>query len=250
MNTRSADEASVRARDLVRGYGSGAARTPVLHGLSIAFAPGELSLVMGASGSGKSTLLAVLGGLLRPESGSVSVRGTDLWSLDPRALERFRFENYGFVFQGFNLFTALTALDQVALPLRFSGSSEREARTRAEAALGDVGMTIKRAARPGELSGGEKQRIAIARALVARPSVLFADEPTSALDSENGEKVTALLRDIAVERRATVIAVTHDPRLVRHADRIVELRDGAVIADARGGVGASVPPERMREGMR
>ncbi len=224
---------TVRARELVRGYGSGAARTPVLDGLSLSFTAGELCLVMGASGSGKSTLLAVLGGLLRPESGAVSVLDTDLWSLDPRALERFRFAHYGFVFQGFNLFTALTAVDQVALPLRFGGTAEGEARTRAESALDAVGMGAKRAARPAELSGGEKQRIAIARALVCDPEILFADEPTSALDSENGERVTALLRAIAAERRATVIAVTHDPRLMRHADRIVELRDGAVIADSR-----------------
>lgn len=223
---------SVDATLLVRGYGTGAARTPVLRGLSISFRPGELTLVMGASGSGKSTLLAVLGGLLRPESGRVMVGDTDIWSLPPRELERFRFANYGFVFQGFNLFTALSARDQVALPMRFAGASERDARARAEAALAEVDLADKAASRPAELSGGEKQRVSIARALVGRPSVLFADEPTSALDSVNGGRVVALLREVALEHGSTVIAVTHDPRLARHADRIVELCDGAVIRDA------------------
>jgi len=224
---------SISASGLVHGYGKGAARTPVLHQLSLQFWPGELSLMMGASGSGKSTLLAILSGLLRPESGSVSLLGTPIWNLAERELERFRFEHCGYVFQNFNLFPALTATEQVALPLHFAGVREAPARQRAEAALDEVGLSGRMKLRPAQLSGGEKQRVAIARALIGSPKVLFADEPTSALDSANSEIVIALLQKIARTHGATVITVTHDPRLTRHAERIIRLQDGMVIEDRR-----------------
>ncbi len=231
---------SISAAGLVHGYGKGAARTPVLHQLSLQFQPGELSLMMGASGSGKSTLLAILSGLLRPESGSVDVLDTPIWSLAARELERFRFQHCGYVFQNFNLFPALTATEQVALPLRFAGVREAAARQRAEAALDEVGLSSRMKLRPAQLSGGEKQRVAIARALIGSPQVLFADEPTSALDSANSEIVIALLQKIARTHGATVITVTHDPRLMRHAERIIRLQDGAVIEDTRE-AGADAP---------
>ena len=225
--------ASVQATQLWRGYGAGAARTPVLTGLSLEFWPGELTLIMGASGSGKSTLLAVLGGLLRPESGTVSVLGTPIWSLGESELEQFRFRNCGYIFQGFNLFPALTAREQVALPLRFSGVAGPRAATLAEAALEEVGLASRRNLHPSQLSGGEKQRVAIARALVGSPKLLFADEPTSSLDSGNSEVVIALLQRIAAEHGATVITVAHDPRLKDHADRVIGLQDGAIVSDFR-----------------
>ena len=233
MNRSDAIAPSISASGLVHGYGKGAARTPVLHQLSLQFWPGELSLMMGASGSGKSTLLAILSGLLRPESGSVSVLDTPIWSLDARELERFRFQHCGYVFQNFNLFPALTATEQVALPLRFAGVRESAARQRAEAALDEVGLSSRMKLRPAQLSGGEKQRVAIARALIGSPKVLFADEPTSALDSANSEIVIALLQKIAKTHGATVITVTHDPRLTGHAERIIRLQDGMVIEDSR-----------------
>ncbi len=232
---------SVVARELRHGYGEGAAHTPVLHGLSLSIAPRELSLMMGASGSGKSTLLAILGGLLRPQAGQVELLGTAIWQLPARELERFRFENCGYIFQGFNLFPALTAVEQVALPLLFGGEREARARSRARDALDEVGLTARMDMRPAQLSGGEKQRVAIARALVGAPKILFADEPTSALDSHNGEIVIALLQKIARTHGATVITVTHDTHLSRHAERIIQLQDGAIFEDQRADLRAVAP---------
>lgn len=223
----------VVATGLVHGYGQGAARSPVLQGLSAEFQAGEVSLVMGASGSGKSTLLAAIGGLLRPDRGEVRIDGVALWSLSARALERFRYQHCGYIFQGFNLFPALTALDQVALPLRFGGVAKSAAKARAEASLAEVGLEARLHLRPAELSGGEKQRVAIARALVTRPQVLFADEPTSALDSRNGAAVVALLQEIVHAQGTTVIVVTHDARLIRHAERVLQIDNGRIIRDER-----------------
>lgn len=225
--------ASVVATNLAHCFGRGAAKSRVLHQLSAEFWPGEVTLVMGASGSGKSTLLATLGGLLRPDAGQVTVSGTALWSLTSRALERFRYQHCGYIFQGFNLFPALTALQQVALPLRFGGELPGRAQARAEAALSEVGLSARMHLRPSELSGGEKQRVAIARALVTQPKVLFADEPNSALDSSNGERVVALLQDIARRHGTTVIVVTHDPQLMQHAERVLQLKNGVIHQDQR-----------------
>ncbi|GAC1624617.1 MAG: ATP-binding cassette domain-containing protein [Nevskia sp.] len=220
----------ISTHGLVRGYGSGAERRVVVSDLSLRCRPGELTLIMGASGSGKSTLLAMIGGLLRPEAGEVEILGTRLGALTPAALERFRFEHLGFIFQGFNLFAALTAVEQVAIPLRFGGVPAPEARLRALTALDEVGLSGRAGLRPAQMSGGEKQRVAIARALAGRRSILLADEPTSSLDSANGELVTALLRRVAVEHGATVVVVTHDPKLKHHGDQIIELSDGRVIS--------------------
>lgn len=233
MSSSPGRSSSLSARGLRHTYGQGAARTTVLDDLDIEFWPGELSLVMGASGSGKSTLLAVLGGLLRPDAGQVRLRNTLLWALAPRELERLRYQSCAYIFQGFNLFPALTALQQVALPLRFGGESRARAQARAELALAEVGLSAQLQLRPAQLSGGEKQRVAVARALVTQPAVLFADEPTSALDSVNSEKVIALLQGIARRHGTTVIAVTHDPRLQVHAERVLHLRDGAIEHDQR-----------------
>ena len=248
------DADSIVATGLSHGYGQGAERTPVLRELSLRFQAGALTLVMGASGSGKSTLLATLSGLLRPEAGVVRLLGTPIWTLRERELERFRFLHCGYVFQNFNLFPALTAREQVALPLRFAGVNRAAAEAQAAAALEEVGLAARMGLRPAQLSGGEKQRVAIARSLIGSPKLLFADEPTSALDSTNSEIVIALLQKIARTHGATVIAVTHDPRLARHAERIIRLQDGEVIDDtlqeetvepiiaARGGGGAVAAP--------
>jgi putative ABC transport system ATP-binding protein len=218
---------------LCKSYGTGAARIEVLRELSVEIFPGELTLCTGPSGSGKSTLLAALSGLLIPDAGHASLLGRDLGALGERARDDFRLAHCGFVFQGFNLFPALTALEQVLLPLKFMGLASADARARATAALAAVGLAERGHLPPTALSGGEKQRTAIARALVKSPRLLFADEPTSALDGTNGRIVIDLLHRIARERGATVLCVTHDPRLQTHADRIIHLEDGRIVSDTR-----------------
>ena len=226
-----ATENSIVGSELSRSFGAGSACVHVLKGLSIDIRPGELTLIVGPSGCGKSTLLAVLSGLLRPDQGRVLALGTDLWSLDQAAIDRFRLASCGFVFQGFNLFSALTAHQQVMLPLNYAGIFGDEADRRAYGALVEVGLGPRAHLRPIELSGGEKQRVAIARALVKNPPLIFADEPTSALDKENGRRTIELLHGAATVRNATVLCVSHDPRLIDHADRVIRMEDGRILAD-------------------
>jgi putative ABC transport system ATP-binding protein len=219
--------------DLHKGFGVGHARQQVLAGLSVALCAGELTLIVGPSGGGKSTLLALLSGLSAADGGRVLALGQDLAGLDPAGRDAFRMAHVGFVFQGFNLFPALTALEQVVLPLAFAKVPKRQAFERAEASLAEVGLAHRAHLRAGELSGGEKQRVALARALVKEPELLFADEPTSALDSRNGQAVAQLLGRIAHQHGSLVLGVTHDPRLLRHADRVLHLEDGAITRDER-----------------
>ncbi len=219
--------------NVFKSFVTGNVRQQVIHDCSLEILPSELTLIVGPSGSGKSTLLSILSGLLRPDGGRVRTLGTELWTLDETGLDRFRLLHCGFVFQGFNLFGALSAIDNVMLPLQYLGIHGAEARERARQALVDVGLGPRSHLRPAELSGGEKQRVAIARALVKRPQLIFADEPTSALDKHNGQIVIDLLRRIGVEHGATVLGVTHDPRLLSHADRVIHLEDGMVVRDAR-----------------
>lgn len=221
------------AESLHKSYVTGKVRTEVLRGLSITIEPGELTLVSGPSGCGKSTLLAILGGLTHPDQGSVVALGESLARLESRALERFRLQHTGFVFQGFNLFPALDAIEQVALPLGYLGIPDTEARRRAQAALDEVGLTDRSHLRPSDLSGGEKQRVAIARALAKQPQLLFADEPTSALDAGNGQIVIDLLHAIARRHGTAVLCVSHDPRLISHSDRVLAMEDGRILSDRR-----------------
>ena len=178
-------------------------------------------------------MLSMLSGLLHPDTGMVMALGTNLWSLGEKELDMFRLEHCGFIFQGFNLFGSLSALDNVILPLQYMGIQGEEARDRARLALEEVGLGGRCHLRPIELSGGEKQRVAIARALVKRPQMIFADEPTSALDKANSEIVITLLQSIAGQHNATVLGVTHDPRLLSHADRVIHLEDGILKQDHR-----------------
>ena len=219
---------AIRAEGLTKRYTSGNTVLTVLDDAAFWARSGEITLVMGPSGSGKSTLIAVLSGLLRPDAGRVTALGADLWTLRPAEIDRFRLANCGFIFQGFNLFPALTALEQVSQVLRFAGRSPKAARAQAEASLDAVGMTPRLNLRPAELSGGEKQRVAIARALAKQPRLIFADEPTSALDSENGQRVISLLQGAAREQDAAVICVTHDQRLEAWADRVIHIEDGRI----------------------
>lgn len=229
----SARPPSLRAEHVSKAFVSGEQRTQVLDGLTLDIEAGELTLISGPSGCGKSTLLAVLSGLQKVDGGRVCALGSELGQLDLRALERFRLQHTGFVFQGFNLFPALSAFEQVELPLNHMGLSREEARCRAQQSLEEVGLAHRMRLRPSELSGGEKQRVAIARALAKRPELLFADEPTSALDAANGQVIIDILHRIARNHGTTVLCVSHDPRLVVHADRVLAMEDGRILSDRR-----------------
>jgi putative ABC transport system ATP-binding protein len=180
---------AIEARGLSKSFKSGQMQVDVLKEIDLLIEPGEIALVMGPSGSGKSTLLAAVSGLLKPDDGSVVALGTNIWELPRRQIDRFRLANCGFIFQGFNLFPALTASQQVEVVLKFMKLGKAERKATAEAALADVNLDHRLHNRPDKLSGGEKQRVAIARALAKKPKLIFADEPTSALDGENGHIV-------------------------------------------------------------
>jgi putative ABC transport system ATP-binding protein len=224
---------ALQAAGISKSFVSGRIRTPVLQDLSLTVSRGELTLISGPSGCGKSTLLAILSGLQQVDSGRVFALGKDLCELDLRELERFRLHNTGFVFQGFNLFPALTAREQVELPLHYLGLPKAEVRRRAEQSLEEVGMAHRMKLRPTELSGGEKQRVAVARAMAKEPQLLFADEPTSALDAANGQMVIDILHRIARTHGTTVLCVSHDSRVISHADRVLSMEDGRILSDRR-----------------
>ncbi|MEF9948014.1 MAG: ABC transporter ATP-binding protein [Comamonas sp.] len=224
---------SLEAVRLEKSFVSGIVQVHVLQGLSVSLQSGELSLISGPSGCGKSTLLSLMSGLQKPDGGRAMALGQDLAKMSIGALEKFRLRHTGFVFQGFNLFPALTALEQVQLPLGYMGLKNSETLRRAKDALDEVGLSHRSHMRPAQLSGGEKQRVAIARAIAKQPQLLFADEPTSALDAESGQRVIDLLHRAARSHGTTVLCVSHDPRLVRHADRVLGMEDGAIRSDWR-----------------
>ncbi|MFF4974514.1 ABC transporter ATP-binding protein [Streptomyces sp. NPDC001083] len=223
---------AVRLRSVTRRHGSGGASVTALDQVSLTFPRGTFTAVMGPSGSGKSTLLQCAAGLDRPTSGSVTLGGTELTGLSETELTLLRRARVGFVFQAFNLLPALTAEQNVALPLRLAGRRPKKARVRA--VLEEVGLTDRARHRPTELSGGQQQRVALARALITRPEVLFGDEPTGALDSRTGRAVLALLRGMVDRDGRTVVMVTHDPVAASCADRVVFLVDGRVSGELTG----------------
>src|SRR4051794_37214925 len=214
----------VALRDVRKVHGRGDGAVVALDGVTMGFAPGSFTAIMGPSGSGKSTFLHVAAGLDRPTSGTVSLAGTDLTGLSERKLTILRRERVGFVFQAFNLRPSLPVTQNIALPLRLDGRRARRAEVREVAAR--VGLDQRLRHRPSQLSGGQQQRVAIARALVTRPEVVFADEPTGALDRRTGLGVLALLRGLVDEDGGTVVMVTHDPVAAAHADRVILLADG------------------------
>lgn len=222
---------AIEARGLTKSYHIGKNLQPVLQGVNFNAYHGQVTMVMGPSGSGKSTLIAALSGLMRPDDGEVIALGENLWQKKPRQIDQFRLDHCGFIFQGFNLFPALNATQQVMQVLKYLRVGKDEARRRAEAALQSVGLGARMGQRPSELSGGENQRVAIARALAKSPQLIFADEPTSALDSTNGQVVISLLHEAAKTRGAAIIVVTHDPRLEVHADRLIRMEDGHILSD-------------------
>jgi putative ABC transport system ATP-binding protein len=224
---------AVSARDITKSYSSGAATAHALDRVSLDVEGGEVVLLMGPSGSGKTTLLSIMGCILRPTSGSVRVLGREVTTLNEKELPRLRRSHIGFVFQGFNLFPALTAGENVELALDLKNIRGRAARRRAGELLENMGLDDKYDALPANLSGGEKQRVAIARALAGEPEIILADEPTAALDSHNGRAVIETLRDLAHERGRAVVIVTHDNRTRDFADRIVHIEDGMILESPR-----------------
>jgi putative ABC transport system ATP-binding protein len=220
---------SLRGYGLSRSFGSGETLTLALREVSIELYPGQLALLMGPSGSGKSTLLAILSGLLHPDAGRVLALEQDMWRMSEKEREAFRLKYCGFIFQGYNLFPALTARQQLEMVLRWGKSMPaRQARQKADEMLDLLGLSKKAGLRPQQLSGGEKQRVAIGRALIKEPSFCFADEPTAALDWKHGEQVIELLRAAAHDGGATVLIVAHDSRIIPHCDRVFHLEDGCL----------------------
>jgi putative ABC transport system ATP-binding protein len=229
----------VRTESLNKTFTGGeAAAVAAVRDVTLSIAAGEFVAITGASGSGKSTLLHMIGGITRPTSGRVLLEGVDLATLDDDALAAVRRRRIGFVFQRYNLLPELTLAENVALPLVLDGTRPAESDAAARSALDAVGMGHRAAHRPDELSGGEQQRGAIARALVTSPAIVLADEPTGALDSANSARVVELLERLVADRGQTVILVTHDPAVAAAARRVVRMRDGRVEADDP--VGAAV----------
>ena len=216
----------IRTERLTKVYAAGTeAEVAALRGVDLEIAHGEFVAIMGPSGSGKSTLMNMLGCLDTPTGGSYHCDGTDVSTLDAEELAVLRRDKIGFVFQGFNLLPRMTALENVAMPLAYTGVPAAERAARAHEALASVGLANRESHRPSELSGGQQQRVAIARALINRPPVLLADEPTGALDSRTGEEILALFRQLR-EDGHTVVLITHDAEVAAHADRTYAMHDG------------------------
>jgi putative ABC transport system ATP-binding protein len=224
-------EPMVRVDRLRRTHGHGASAVRALDGVSFEVAPGELVAVVGRSGSGKTTLLNLVGGLDRPDEGSIEVAGRTVSALDERGLDGLRRDVVAFVFQSFGLVPTLSAAENIGVPLRLRGTpvAEREARVRLLLDL--VGLSDHAEQRPAELSGGQQQRVALARALAASPQLLIADEPTGQLDSETGTAVMALLRGVVEAEGMTALVATHDPTLMALADRVLRIEDGRVVEE-------------------
>jgi putative ABC transport system ATP-binding protein len=219
----------VHTEALTKIYGDANRQVQALNQVTLAIDAGEFVAIMGPSGSGKSTLLYLLGGLEKPTSGKVWINQTDLNTMNDDQLSRLRRQHIGFVFQFFNLIPVLTAQENVAIPLILDGVSRPEATRRADLALEKVGLSGRTLHRPAELSGGEQQRVAVARALVTEPALILGDEPTGNLDSHSGDEVVSLLRNVVDQWGRTLVVVTHDPRVAAHADRIIFLKDGQIV---------------------
>jgi putative ABC transport system ATP-binding protein len=231
---------AVRTVSLVRHYQLGGSVIPAVDGVSLAAKRGEFVALLGASGSGKSTLLNLIAGLDRPSSGGIVVEGQDLAALDSFGLAQYRRHTVGMVFQSFNLVPKMTLYENVELPLRFAETRRRERKARVIEALERVGLSERMKHRPSEMSGGEQQRAALARALVNQPKLLLADEPTGNLDSKTGTEIMDLIRELNRTLKMTVIMVTHErPLAERYANRLVFLGDGKLLQEVENKMGAA-----------
>ena len=222
----------IQTKRLTKIYGRDETAVVALEDINLRLEEGEFAAVMGPSGCGKSTLLHLIGGLDRPTSGSVLVENNDLTELDDNALTRLRRRNIGFIFQFFNLIPVLSAIENAVLPLLLDGVQPVKANARAEEWFNRFDMQARSAHRPDQLSGGQQQKVAIARALVTNPALILADEPTGNMDSRSADEIVGLLRRIADEWGRTILMVTHNPRLSAYADRIIFLKDGTVVDDS------------------
>ncbi|MBL8794473.1 MAG: ABC transporter ATP-binding protein [Planctomycetia bacterium] len=229
---------AILARGVCKEFGSGPQRTPVLQGAGLGIARGEVVFLVGPSGSGKTTLLSILGCILTPDGGSVQVLNQEVAQLRPAELAAFRQRHLGYVFQTFNLFPTLSALDNVALAATMRGVALPTARAQAERLLEQVGLSRQGRLRPGQLSTGGCQRVAVARGLVNDPAILFADEPTASLDAANGQAVMELLTRLVKAHGVTLVVVTHDSRILSFANRILHLEHGRLIRATQPGEAA------------
>ena len=228
----------IQLKDVTKSYGADKG-VVALKNISFDVGPAERVAVMGPSGSGKSTLLNLICGLDEPTTGSVKIEGIELAGLSDDARTRLRREKIGMIFQTFNLLSTLTALENVALPLRLQGLSKKEAEGRAQEMLSHVGLKGRVGHRPDEMSGGERQRVAIARALIFRPPLLLGDEPTGNLDSHTGDEILGLLDDLQQEYQSTLLMVTHNIQAANFCSRVVTLHDGEIVNDVPCGSGSS-----------
>ena len=229
---------AARAVDLTKVYGKGDASVEALRSVSVDFAPGEYTAIMGPSGSGKSTLLHCLAGLDTPSSGRVFIGDVDLTELKEKQLTELRRDKVGFVFQTFNLVPTLTAAENITLPIDIAGKSVDQAWF--DSVIDTIGIRDRLKHRPSELSGGQQQRVAGARALVSRPEIVFADEPTGNLDSKSGAELLGILRDAVRDHGQTIVMVTHDANAASYASRVVFLADGHVVDEMRDPTAATV----------
>ena len=225
---------AVACRNLAKVYGAGETTVHALRGIDLAIQPGELMMLVGPSGCGKTTLISIIAGILEGSDGECQVFGADLAAIDPAARAAWRRDHAGFVFQSFNLLPALTAAENVAIPLLIRGTPHAEAMERATEMLDRVGLVNRRHARPRQLSGGQQQRVAIGRALVHEPKLVVCDEPTSALDHETGHQVMEVLRSVATGGERTLVVVTHDERIFEFADRVARMDDGRITGVSSG----------------
>ncbi len=237
-------KSAISVRNLTKTYEEGSTGTLALRGADLDVHPGELLLLMGPSGSGKTTLLSIMGCILTATAGSVRIAGREVVGMREKELPAIRLEHIGFVFQGFNLFPTLTAGENVELMLDLKGLSSAKAKTRAGELLEQVGLGNKYNSFPADLSGGQKQRVAIARALAGDPQIILADEPTAALDSHTGGNVMEMMSELAHQRGRAVVIVTHDSRVLKFADRIVKIEDGAIAPSLE-----EVPPALLAQSL-
>ena len=232
----STPDLAVRCRGLTKRYGEGDAAATALRGVDLDVRTGELLMLVGPSGCGKTTLVSIITAILEPDAGECEVFGQDLRRLPEAGRARFRGENVGFVFQAFNLLPALTALENVSVPLLLQGVPREKAEARARATLESLGLASKCAVLPAKLSGGQQQRVAIARSIVHGPRLLVCDEPTSNLDAQAGHDMMDVLRSLGRTPGRALVVVTHDPRIAAYADRIAHMEDGRIVdVTAAGG---------------